>query len=266
MLPDPKPAPEDDPWLTLAEIADELRMSPATIRSWISKGTLRATRAGQRKWLVRRSELDRMIAGKDMIGPEDQPGGRGWRFNDTIEAPHRSPHWSEEASKHVSRGGWLGVAETQWREALRASALAPPDPGFVARINEIADAAARKAAALDNLGDEAPGPWWQRQSGLPGGILSYELRPGANRPGSAELWAKFDRAVDQLGRAMAERSVPAERSALESISMILHEIVDALLGVEGREWPAPDEGHDNGGDGAAGEGGGASSGGSPGVS
>lgn len=31
---------QDDPWLTLAEIAEELRMSPATIRSWISKGTL----------------------------------------------------------------------------------------------------------------------------------------------------------------------------------------------------------------------------------
>ena len=106
-----------------------------------------------------------MIAGKDVIGPEGHPGRPGLRFNDTIEAPHRSPHWSGDARGHVSRGGWLGVAETEWREALRASALAPPDPGFVVRINEIADAAARKAAALDNLGDEAPGPWWQRQSG-----------------------------------------------------------------------------------------------------
>ena len=257
MLPDPKPAPEDDPWLTLAEIADELRMSPATIRSWISKGTLRATRAGQRKWLVRRSELDRMIAGKDLIGPEDQPGGRGWRFNDTIAAPHRSPHWSEEAREHVSHGGWLGVAETEWREALRASALAPPDSGFVARINEIADAAARKAAALDNLGDEAPGAWWERQSGLAGGVLSYELRPGGNRPGPADLWARFDQAVDELGRAMAEHSVPAERRALETVSLNLHEIVDALLQVDGREWPPTGDGPNNGGDEASGEGGGA---------
>jgi excisionase family DNA binding protein len=251
MLPDPNPGPEDDPWLTLAEIAEELRMSPATIRSWISKGTLRATRAGQRKWLVRRSELDRMIAGKDVIGPEGQPGGPGWRINDTIEAPHRSPHWSEEAREHVSRGGWLGVAETEWREALRASALAPPDPGFVVRINEIADAAARKAAALDNLGDEAPGPWWQRQSGLPSGVLSYELRPGANRPGPAELWARFDRAVEQLGLAMSEHSAPAEQIALEEVSLVLHEIVDALLEAEGREWPPPDEGQQDGRDGAS---------------
>src|SRR5205085_436436 len=158
-----EPDPQDDPWLTLAEIAEELRMSPATIRSWISKGTLRAMRAGQRKWLVRRSELDRMLAGRDVIGPEDQPGGPGWRFSDTIAAPHRSPRWSDEARDHVSRRGWLGVAETEWREALQVSAMAPPDTGFVVRINEIADAAARKAAGLENLGDEAPGAWWQRQ-------------------------------------------------------------------------------------------------------
>jgi excisionase family DNA binding protein len=229
------PDAQDDPWMTLAEIAEELRMSPATIRSWISKGTLRAMRAGQRKWLVRRSELDRMLRGNDLIGPEDQPDGPGWRFSDTITAPHRSPHWSEQAREHVSPGGWLGVAETEWRDALRASAMAPPDPGFVVRISEIADAAVRKAAALENLGGEAPGTWWQRQSGLPGGVLSYELRPGANRPGPAELWARFDQTVDELARAMAEHSVPAEQHALESVSLVLHEIVDALLQRDGYE-------------------------------
>lgn len=221
--------PQEDPWLTLAEIAEELRLSPATIRSWISKGTLRATRAGHRKWLVRRSELDRMLAGADMAGPDSPPDAPDWRTFDTITPPHRSPHWTNpEAVKHVSPRGWLGFAESTWREALQASAMAPPDPGFVLRIRDIAEAAARKAAALGNLGDQAPGAWWERQSALPGGALSYELRPGGNRPGPAELWARFDRAVDVLGRAMTERSVPAEQEALEEISLVLHEIVDAL--------------------------------------
>jgi excisionase family DNA binding protein len=57
-----------DPWLTLAEIARELRVSPATVRLWVSQGRLAATRAGARKWLVRRSELERMIG-------QDQPSG-----------------------------------------------------------------------------------------------------------------------------------------------------------------------------------------------
>ena len=73
MAPDPSdnssPAGQD-PWLTLAEIAQELRVSPATVRLWVSQGRLAATRAGARKWLVRRSELQRMI-------DRDQPGGEG---------------------------------------------------------------------------------------------------------------------------------------------------------------------------------------------
>ena len=109
----------EDPWLTLAEIAEELRMSPATIRSWVSNGTLRAMRPGKRKLLVRRSELDRMLAGEDLHDPDSpevsRPGGETWRQMDTIVPPGKSPHWAAEADEHVSRGGWLGVAETEWR-------------------------------------------------------------------------------------------------------------------------------------------------------
>ena len=120
-------------------------MSPATIRSWISKGTLRAMRAGQRKWLVRRSELERMLAGADMAGPDDAADTSDWRTFDAIAPPHRSPHWTKpEALEHVSPGGWLGVAESAWRDALRASAQAPPDPGFIVRIKDIAEAAAAR--------------------------------------------------------------------------------------------------------------------------
>ncbi|HTX08615.1 MAG TPA: helix-turn-helix domain-containing protein [Solirubrobacteraceae bacterium] len=233
----------EDPWLTLAEIAEELRMSPATIRSWVSNGTLRAMRPGKRKLLVRRSELDRMLAGEDLYDPDapevSRPAGEARRHMDTIVPPGKSPHWSAEAVEHVSRSGWLGVAETEWRRALRSSAMAPPDPGFIVRIKDIAEAAARKAAALDELGEHEPGAWWQRQSGLPGGALSYELRPGGNRPGPAELWVRFDRAVDELGRTMAEHSVLDERQALEEVSLVLHDIVDALLEQEGRQWPPP---------------------------
>ena len=45
----------DDPWMTVAEFAEAMRMRPVTVRSWITKGQLKATRAGQRKWLVRRT-------------------------------------------------------------------------------------------------------------------------------------------------------------------------------------------------------------------
>jgi excisionase family DNA binding protein len=75
-------APEDS-WLTLAEIAAELRVVPATVRLWIARGRLPATRPGQRKLLVRRSDVDRML------------GHRGSRsqapvsLNDRIDALER---------------------------------------------------------------------------------------------------------------------------------------------------------------------------------
>jgi excisionase family DNA binding protein len=223
--------PEDDPWMTLAEIAEELRMSPATIRSWVTKGTLRATRAGERKWLVRRSELERVLAGENQIDEtnyDSAPPEGGWREMDTIESPLRSPHWSEEARKGVRARSWHGVAETEWRNALQASAMAPPDHGFAGRLLEIATAAARKAAALADL-DEEPGPWWARQGAIPNLALSYELRPGGNRPGPAELWASFDATVRALNDAMEAHSAPAEQGALEQLSLVMHEIAEAIV-------------------------------------
>ena len=36
---------------------------------------------------------------------------------------------------------------------------------------------------------------------------------------------------------MQEHSVPAEQHALEAVSLVLHEIVNALLEQEGQQWP-----------------------------
>ena len=54
---------ETDEYLTIAEIAAELKLSPKTIRQWIVKGELEAARAGH-SWRVRRSDLRRMLAGQ----------------------------------------------------------------------------------------------------------------------------------------------------------------------------------------------------------
>lgn len=56
----------------LAEVAAGLRLNPATIRLWVSKGTLPATRAGRRMLLIRRSDLDRML---EVTRSENPAGG-----------------------------------------------------------------------------------------------------------------------------------------------------------------------------------------------
>ena len=61
-----------DPWLTLAEVAAELRVNASTVRLWVTQGRLSASRAGQRKWLVRRSELDRMLRPQPAIPAADR--------------------------------------------------------------------------------------------------------------------------------------------------------------------------------------------------
>jgi excisionase family DNA binding protein len=54
------PAPEDDPWLTVPQVSEQLKLHPATVRAWVKSGRLAAARAG-RTWRVRRSEVDRAL-------------------------------------------------------------------------------------------------------------------------------------------------------------------------------------------------------------
>ena len=234
-MPEDELAGPEDPWLTVAEIAEELRLSPATIRSWISQGTLRARRPGKRKLLVQRSELNRMLAGEDLLDP-DAPKPRYVRNMDLVLAPHQSPHWPKETLDHVRRPSWLAASDSFWREALYESDYAPPDPWFVHRVRAVADTAARKAAAFANLQGEDPGEWWYRQSGLPGGALSRELAPGANRPGPDALWTDFDAAVSQLDTAMRAHVMKDEQAALEQVTVAIHDIADALEEA-GYPWP-----------------------------
>jgi len=92
-------APEDY-WLTIAEIAAELRVNPATVRLWIARGRLPATRPGQRKLLVRRSDVDRML------------GHRGSRsqapvsLSDRIDALERHLH-----TLYAQRAGMMEPGE-----------------------------------------------------------------------------------------------------------------------------------------------------------
>jgi excisionase family DNA binding protein len=252
----------EDPWLTLAEIAEELRMSPATIRSWISKGTLRAMRPGQRKWLVRRSELDRMLRGEDHEDapppPPDPPAlgrrRRQRRFPDTITPPSVRPGQPEE--EDVDPEEWLAVTEWEWLSALRQSEMAPPDAGFAGRLQLIAEAAARKAAALGLFpADEVMR--WDGEPDAFGLTLSHELRPGGNRPGPPELWVEFDSAVARFGLATQAGHAGLLRRSLEQLSVTLHDIAETLGRYRGRygnweERPQSDALDEKSGDGSPG--------------
>ena len=58
-------------WLTISEIATELKLARETVRLWIVGGELPATRVGY-SWRVRQSDLERMLASQGSL-PESNP-------------------------------------------------------------------------------------------------------------------------------------------------------------------------------------------------
>ena len=229
---------EADPWLTVAEVAAELRLNPATIRLWVSKGTLPATRAGRRKLLIRRSDLDRML---ELTRRESPPGG----YLPQTEGPglsyRRPPPLSRKQLSTVDVHGYrappeemeeiiqgLQLADEAWRDAQTASENAPPDPGFPNRVRKLAQACEQQADWLLKAA-QTQGFEWTPIPDRRRTAISHELRPEANRPGPPELWAEFDRAVQSLGIAMEGGLMYNVAWQYRDLAAVMDEIANALL-------------------------------------
>jgi len=61
-IPD-RSGPAEDPWLTVQQVSEELKINPQTVRIWIRQGRLPAVRPGK-AFLVRRSDVDRALQAK----------------------------------------------------------------------------------------------------------------------------------------------------------------------------------------------------------
>lgn len=237
---DPVADASTDPWMIVAEFAEAMRVRPVTVRSWITKGQLRATRAGQRKWLVRSSELTRML---------EQGGGPSAVPTPPTPLPVERPDpddyppevWDqlgEEAAQdeREQRDQGYAFAEYEWEIALEQSRMAPPDARFCSRIRHVAQAAAGRAAAIRERMDD-PEVAWQSIPNSAGTTLSYELRPGGNRPGPKDAWDRVDRVVARLGAAMECTSAGAVAGALTDLASALSDVADAI---EKRPVPSPE--------------------------
>lgn len=118
------------------------------------------------------------------------------------------------------------AAAERWAHAMRAHALAPPDPGFPGRLRELADAARARARGA-RLGDSAGLRWRAR----PGALRSqppYELRPDTGRTGPPELWEVFDGAVAAYNAAMAGTDGRAVGDAADALADAAEAIASAL--------------------------------------
>ena len=52
----------DQDYLTPAQVAEEMQVTVVTVRRWIANGNLRASKAGPRRWMIRRSDLAEFLS------------------------------------------------------------------------------------------------------------------------------------------------------------------------------------------------------------
>jgi excisionase family DNA binding protein len=221
----------EDPWLEVAEIAEELRVNPATVRLWIRRGRLKAMRAGQRKLLVRRSELERMLA---LIDPSKAPPQQP-RIPEPLRPVFSRPLLGQVARARANMDPAvigdaikkMQEAETVFDAAVESSNNAPPDPGFAQRIRAVAEASLQRGEALSDA-SLIPGFTWTPISDPNPVIGSHELRPGGNRPGPPISWQSYDMAVERLSIAVQGNVIALVAHEFREIGWALQEIADAL--------------------------------------
>jgi hypothetical protein len=96
------------------------------------------------------------------------------------------------------------AGDAAWAAAQRAHEMAPPDADFAQRLRDTASAASIEAGALEyaiTAGLTAKQPWPTAPE------FAHELSPGANRPGDAKLWEKWDETVKEWQTAAQGTSI-----------------------------------------------------------
>ena len=224
-----------DPWLTLAEIAEELRVNPATVRLWVSKGQLKASRAGVRKWIVRRSDLERMLAATnpsqdeahDRSAAENYAAAPRPDLAKIADEDESMPKFLPPVGSHESVAKLVQYASDSLDDAFNASAYAPPSPGYLDRVRAIAEACEHFAATSLHASRTA-GVSWKGRSDFGLERWPYELRPNGNRPRRKGLWDEFDAAVEALAITMTGHDVTAVAEGFREVGDALHAVADEL--------------------------------------
>ena len=62
----------EDSFLTVAEVAEVLKLNPQTVRNWIDQGLLPALRVGRRV-RIKRSDFERILAESQIASPSAAP-------------------------------------------------------------------------------------------------------------------------------------------------------------------------------------------------
>jgi hypothetical protein len=104
--------------------------------------------------------------------------------------------------------------------------MAPPDPGFAARLRALASAAEKEREACDEA--QRAGLLWRPIPGAQGAQPPYELRAGTGRRGPEQLWEQFDSAVETLNHAITGTNVAGVARAFGNLASAAGALADAV--------------------------------------
>jgi hypothetical protein len=120
----------------------------------------------------------------------------------------------------------LRDAAAAWGQAMTAHKLAPPDPGFAARLRKLASAAEKEREACEEA--QRAGLLWRPIPGAQGAQPPYELRAGTGRRGPEQLWEQFDGAVQTLNHAITGTNVAGVARAFGALASAAGALADAI--------------------------------------
>ena len=123
-----------------------------------------------------------------------------------------------------------------WAQAMRAHKLAPPDAGFGSRLRGLCEAAAAEQVAWEHA--HAAGLLWRPVPGAENAAPPYELRPETGRRGPGELWARFDRAVARLNKAITGSDAAKVADAFGEMAEVAGALADAVAREDAATQPA----------------------------
>jgi hypothetical protein len=109
---------------------------------------------------------------------------------------------------------------------MSAHKMAPPDPGFAARLRTLASAAEKEREACEAA--QRAGLLWRPIPGAQGAQPPYELRAGTGRRGPEQLWEQFDSAVQTLNHAITGTNVAGVARAFGALASAAGALADAI--------------------------------------
>ncbi len=248
----------EESYLTVAEVAETLKLNQQTVRNWIDQGSLPALRVGRRV-RIKRSDFERILAENysgtapltDAERRTERRGLLGRRAGRVGRAGSSGPpapngvggargppmSFSDELDRQRAQIMRAVTARERWMGRGDARAQARAARRRVRR----ATARARRGGRAEQVAWEhahAAGLLWRPVPGAENAAPPYELRPDTGRRGPGELWARFDDAVAGLNVAITGSDAAEVADAFGEMAEAAGALADAVTREDAAAEPA----------------------------